>query len=165
MLRKCPHVLSLKRRQLTQCGRLELYFSDKANFLIVFRDARERQTVVQKLSSKNDRRDAISRSVIGNFVTDTVSKAMDKSELQLEAMTRKWQAREISNVSDQSHTGAVLRRDLQFAYLQLLNQHANRTPNGRSHLSFFSTSVMTLCRRDAISGLPLGAVRLRVSSP
>ena len=38
---------------------------------------------------------------------------MDKSEQHLEALTRKWQNREISN----------------FAYLSLLNQHANRTPN------------------------------------
>nr|XP_019013052.1 uncharacterized protein I206_02549 [Kwoniella pini CBS 10737]OCF51833.1 hypothetical protein I206_02549 [Kwoniella pini CBS 10737] len=92
---------------------LELYFMDKRNFLIVFQDKKERQAVVQKIGSKNDHRDAISRSVIGNFVVDTVTKAMDRSEQHLEALMRKWQNREISN----------------FAYLQLLNQYANRTPN------------------------------------
>ncbi|WVR06613.1 hypothetical protein IAU60_003645 [Kwoniella sp. DSM 27419] len=102
-----------KRAFLFRDVALELYFSDKRNFLIVFRDKKERQSVVQKIGSKNDQRDAISRSVIGNFVVDTVAKAMDKSEQQLEALQRKWQCREISN----------------FAYLQLLNQYANRTPN------------------------------------
>ena len=77
---------------------LELYFSDKRNFLVVFKDKRERQTVVQKLQYKNDARDTIAKSVIGNFVLDTVSKAIDRAEQQLEAMTRKWQQREISNV-------------------------------------------------------------------
>jgi hypothetical protein len=41
----------------------------------------------------------ISKSVIGNLVLDTVARAMDKSEQQLEAMTRRWQSREITNVS------------------------------------------------------------------
>jgi len=50
------------------------------------------------LTYKNDQRDAISRSIIGNLVLDTVNKAMEKAEQQLEAMTRKWQAREITNV-------------------------------------------------------------------
>jgi hypothetical protein len=85
------------------CGmlisRLELYFSDKRNFLIVFRDKRQRQIFMSRLLSKNDPRDAISKSIIGNFVLDTVARAIDKSEQQLEAMTRKWQSREISNVS------------------------------------------------------------------
>nr|XP_018262052.1 uncharacterized protein I303_05067 [Kwoniella dejecticola CBS 10117]OBR84210.1 hypothetical protein I303_05067 [Kwoniella dejecticola CBS 10117] len=102
-----------KRAFLFRDVALELYFMDKRNFLIVFQDKKERQAVVQKIGSKNDHRDAISRSVIGNFVVDTVTKAMDRSEQQLEALMRKWQNREISN----------------FAYLQLLNQYANRTPN------------------------------------
>lgn len=79
---------------------LELYFSDKRNFLIVFRDKRQRQLFMSRLSSKNDSRDAISRSVIGNLVLDTMARAMDRSEQILEAMTRRWQNREISNVSD-----------------------------------------------------------------
>ena len=79
--------------------RLELYFSDKRNFLIVFKDKRERQGVVSKLTYKAENSGSISRSVIGNFVLDQVARAMDRSEQQLEAMTRKWQNREISNVS------------------------------------------------------------------
>lgn len=54
---------------------------------------------MSRLLSKNDPRDAISKSIIGNFVLDTVARAIDKSEQQLEAMTRKWQSRDISNVS------------------------------------------------------------------
>lgn len=107
--------------------RLELYFADKRNFLIVLRDKKERQGIVQKLMSKNDHRDAISRSIIGNFVLDTVAKAVDKSAEQLDNMTRRWQTREISTVRA-SHSRSLLTR--QFAYLQILNQHANRTPNG-----------------------------------
>lgn len=54
---------------------------------------------MQKLASKDEQKDAISRSVIGNFVLDQVARATDRSEQQLQTMTRKWQSREISNVS------------------------------------------------------------------
>ena len=77
---------------------LELYFLDKRNFLLVFKDGRERQIVVNKIAAKNDQRDAISRSVIGNFVLDVASRALDRSEQELDAMTKRWQSREISNV-------------------------------------------------------------------
>lgn len=83
--------------------RLELYFSDKRNFLIVFKDKRERQGVVTKLTYKSDQAGTISKSIIGNFVLDQVARAIDRSEQQLEAITRKWQNREISNVG--SHPG------------------------------------------------------------
>lgn len=76
-----------------------MYFSDKRNFLIVFKDKRERQSVVNKLSHKSDSTGGISKSIIGNFVLDQVARAVDRSEQQLEAITRKWQCREISNVS------------------------------------------------------------------
>lgn len=78
---------------------LELYFADKRNFLVVFRNQRERQTVVQKLASKDEQKDAISRSVIGNYVLDQVARATDSATERLMAMSRKWQNREISNVS------------------------------------------------------------------
>jgi hypothetical protein len=55
--------------------------------------------VVQKLASKDEQKDAISRSVIGNFVLDQVAKATDQAAERLMGMTRKWQNREISNVS------------------------------------------------------------------
>lgn len=93
--------MSLSRSDLVRHAltpRLELYFSDKRNFLIVFRDKRQRQVFMSRLQSKNDPRDVISKSVIGNLVLDTVARAMDKSEQQLEAMTRRWQSREITNV-------------------------------------------------------------------
>lgn len=80
-------------------ARLELYFSDKRNFLLVFKDKRERQGVVSKLTYKSDQTGAVAKSVIGNFVLDQVARAIDRSEQQLEAMTRRWQHREISNVS------------------------------------------------------------------
>lgn len=96
MLRKLAPLLTARTKQLIT--RLELYFSDKRNFLIVFRDQRERQTVVQKLASKDEHKDAISRSVIGNFVLDQVARATDQATERLMAMTRKWQNREISNV-------------------------------------------------------------------
>lgn len=91
-----------KRMFLFRDVALELYFSDKRNFLIVFRDKRQRQLFMSRLSSKNDARDAISRSLIGNLVLDTMARAMDRSEQILEAMTRRWQNREISNVSSES---------------------------------------------------------------
>ena len=91
--------LTRRTRQALIHGRLELYFSDKRNFLIVFKDKRQREGVVQKLVYKDDQRDMISRSVIGNFVLESVNKAIDKTEQQLELMTHKWQAREISNVN------------------------------------------------------------------
>ncbi|WVF68754.1 hypothetical protein IAT40_003526 [Kwoniella sp. CBS 6097] len=140
-----------KRAFLFRDVALELYFSDKRNFLIVFRDKKERQAVVQKIGSKNDHRDAISRSVIGNFVVDTVAKAMDRSEQQLEALMRKWQNREISN----------------FAYLQLLNQYANRTPNDVTQypvfpwvLSDYTSDILDLESESSFRDLkhPMGAL-------
>ncbi|OCF40285.1 hypothetical protein I317_05918 [Kwoniella heveanensis CBS 569] len=140
-----------KRAFLFRDVALELYFSDKRNFLIVFRDKKERQAVVQKIGSKNDHRDAISRSVIGNFVVDTVAKAMDRSEQQLEALMRKWQTREISN----------------FAYLQLLNQYANRTPNDVTQypvfpwvLADYTSNILDLGSESSFRDLkhPMGAL-------
>lgn len=95
--------------ELVLMPRLELYFSDKRNFLIVFRDKRQRQIFMSRLQSKNDPRDVISKSVIGNLVLDTVARAMDKSEQQLEAMTRRWQSREITNVSSSQDRETVQR--------------------------------------------------------
>lgn len=77
---------------------LELYFSDKRNFLIVFKDRRERQVVVQKLSSKNESKDVISRSIVGSMVLDVVAQATNRAEQHLDGMIKKWQNREISNV-------------------------------------------------------------------
>ncbi|ORY31849.1 hypothetical protein BCR39DRAFT_525741 [Naematelia encephala] len=102
-----------KRAFLFRDVALELYFSDKRNFLIVFADKNERQKVASKLSHKADQSGTISRSVVGTFVLDQMARGLERSEQQLEAATRKWQGRELSN----------------FAYLQLLNQFANRTPN------------------------------------
>jgi hypothetical protein len=79
--------------------RLELYFSDKRNFLIVFKDKKQRQGIVSKLGYKSDQAGSISKSIIGNFLMDQVARAIDRSEQQLDAMTRRWQHREISNVS------------------------------------------------------------------
>lgn len=141
--------------------RLELYFSDKRNFLIVFKDKRERQGVVNKLTYKSDQTGAVAKSVIGNFVLDQVARAIDRSEQQLEAMTRRWQHREISNVSlgilGFSERGSLL----QFAYLMLLNQHANRTPNGKADTRPVYRQADD--RRHAVSSIPLGACRLLVS--
>lgn len=122
---------------------LELYFSDKRNFLIVFKDKRERQSVVTKLSNKSDSTSSISKSIVGNFVLDQVARAVDRSEQQLEAITRKWQHREISNVSSKIGCRARMTLIAQFAYLQLLNQHANRTPNGET-----STIIQTSSAED-----------------
>ena len=85
--------------QIPADHRLELYFLDKLNFLLVFRDKRERQNVVNGLARKSDITGSISRSIVGNMVWEQVSRAIDRSEQQLEAMTKKWQSREISNVS------------------------------------------------------------------
>ena len=78
---------------------LELYFSDKRNFLVVFKDKRERQGIVTKLQYKTDQAGVISRSFIGNFVLDQVVRAIEKPGQDLDALTRKWQTREISNAS------------------------------------------------------------------
>ncbi|WOO83333.1 Beige 1 [Vanrija pseudolonga] len=102
-----------KRAFLFRDVALELYFSDKQNFLVVFKDKRQRQAVVSRLSSKVEKGDVLSRSILGSLVLDTVARAIDNRGYELENLTRRWQSREISN----------------FAYLQMLNQYANRTPN------------------------------------
>lgn len=146
--------------------RLELYFSDKRNFLIVFKDKKERQAVVQRLQYKNDARDTISRSVIGNFVLDQVSRAMDKAEQQLEAMTRRWQNREISNVSGSRIPiwGPSL-----IMYVIVCVPAATQ-PARQSNAQWFVSSKRLRCcanadpasRRDAIPRLPMGGRRLRI---
>lgn len=103
-----------KRAFLFRDVALELYFQDKQNFLVVFRDKKQRSLVTSRLNAKLDNREGFAKSVLGSLLRDTVAnvaKAMDTE--QLEVFTRRWQNRQISN----------------FAYLQMLNQHANRTPN------------------------------------
>jgi hypothetical protein len=142
-------VESNKRAFLFRDVALELYFSDKQNFLVVFQDKRQRQAVVQKVQVKIEGRDALSRSILGSFVLDTVARVTRGD--QLEDMTRRWQNREISN----------------FAYLQMLNQHAGRTPNDVTQypvfpwvLSDYTSQILDLTSvasyRDL--SLPMGAL-------
>ncbi len=86
-----------KRSFLFRDVALELFFSDKRNFLCVFRTKKERQNVLQRLANKTDP-NAMNKSALGNFVLDTVSKALDKMAHELENVTKRWQQREISNV-------------------------------------------------------------------
>lgn len=65
---------------------------------MVFNDKKERQGIVSKLQYKTDQAGVISRSLIGNFVLDQVVRAIEKPGQDLDALTRKWQLREISNV-------------------------------------------------------------------
>ncbi|BEI85638.1 hypothetical protein CcaverHIS002_0510390 [Cutaneotrichosporon cavernicola] len=137
-----------KRAFLFRDVALELYFADKQNFLVIFRDKRERQTVVHKMGIKS----GTAPRVLNSFVLDTLSRALvDTREVQLESMTRKWQSREISN----------------FAYLQLLNQHANRTPNDVTQypvfpwvLADYTSQILDLSKKASYRDLsrPMGAL-------
>ncbi len=98
----------------------EFFFTDKRNFLLVFRSKKERQAVLQRISSKTDP-SALKRSALGVLVADAVAKAIDKSTLELENLSSKWMRREISN----------------FAYLQALNFLGNRTPNDATQYPIF----------------------------
>lgn len=100
-----------KRAFLFRDVALEIYFADKLSFLIVFKDQKERSAVVAKMAAKMG---TGPRSVVNSILLDAIARAVvDTRAEQLDSMTRKWQNREISN----------------FAYIQMLNQHANRTPN------------------------------------
>lgn len=137
-----------KRAFLFRDVALELYFADKQNFLVVFRDKRERQAVVHKMEIKS----GTAPRVLNSFVLDTLSRALvDTREAQLEGMTRKWQNREMSN----------------FAYLQLLNQHANRTPNDVTQypvfpwvLADYTSQILDLSKKASYRdlSLPMGAL-------
>ncbi|KLT43791.1 beach-domain-containing protein [Cutaneotrichosporon oleaginosum] len=137
-----------KRAFLFRDVALELYFADKQNFLVVFRDKRERQSVVHKMGIKS----GTAPRVLNSFVLDALSRALvDTREAQLEGMTRKWQNREISN----------------FAYLQLLNQHANRTPNDVTQypvfpwvLADYTSQILDLSKKTSYRDLskPMGAL-------
>ncbi|GHJ86512.1 hypothetical protein NliqN6_2914 [Naganishia liquefaciens] len=105
-------VESNKRWYLFRDVAIEFMFADKRNFLCVLKNKRERQAVLQRIAGKIDP-NAIKQSALGNFLLDTMQKAIDKAGTQLDEATQRWQHREISN----------------FAYLQILNQFANRTPN------------------------------------
>jgi hypothetical protein len=135
--RAYPEVVETNKRSfLFRDVAIEFFLADKRNFLCVFRNKKERQAALHKLSSKKDP-NAMKQSAIGNLIMDTVAKAIDKASLQLDGYTRQWQNRQISNVSlDQSSIVPIQRETSlnspfsQFAYLQILNQYANRTPNG-----------------------------------
>ncbi|GMK59712.1 hypothetical protein CspeluHIS016_0803180 [Cutaneotrichosporon spelunceum] len=137
-----------KRAFLFRDVALELYFADKQNFLVVFRDKRERQTVVHKMGIKS----GTAPRVINSFLLDALSRALvDTRETQLDGMTRKWQNREISN----------------FAYLQLLNQHANRTPNDVTQypvfpwvLADYTSQILDLSKKASYRDLsrPMGGL-------
>lgn len=142
-------VESNKRAFLFRDVALELYFADKQNFLAVFRDKRARQAVVSKIQAKAESRDPLSRSIIGSLVLDTVAR-VTRGDL-LEDMTRRWQSREISN----------------FAYLQMLNQHAGRTPNDVTQypvfpwvLSDYTSQILDLTNKNSYRdlSLPMGAL-------
>lgn len=139
-----------KRSFLFRDVALEFFFADKRNFLCVFRTKRERQNLLIKLAAKRDP-NAIKQSVIGNFVLDTVARAMEKVGHELENVTSRWQRREISN----------------FAYLQILNQYANRTPNDVTQYPVFpwiirdwSSTTLDLASPTTFRdlSLPMGAL-------
>lgn len=139
-----------KRSFLFRDVALEFFFSDKRNFLCVFKSKRDRQNLLIKLASKNDP-NAMKQSIIGTFVLDTVARAIDKVGHELENVTMRWQRREISN----------------FAYLQIVNQYANRTPNDVTQYPVFPWILKdyTSCSLDLESSstfrdlsLPMGAL-------
>jgi hypothetical protein len=76
---------------------IEFLFVDKRNFLCVFKNKKERQAVLQRIAAKNDP-NTMKQSALGNFLLDTMQKAIDKAGTELDAVTRRWQTREISNV-------------------------------------------------------------------
>ncbi|ORX37123.1 hypothetical protein BD324DRAFT_427163 [Kockovaella imperatae] len=140
-----------KRAFLFRDVALELYFSDKRNFLVVLKDKRERSIIVSKLQYKTNQAGVISQSLIGSFVLDQVVRVIEKPEQPLDALTRKWQSRSISN----------------FAYLSLLNQYANRTPNDVTQypvfpwvLSDYTSSILDLSKPSSFRDLtlPMGAL-------
>lgn len=86
-----------KRWYLFRDVAIEFLFADKRNFLCVFRNKKERQAVLQRIAGKIDP-NTMKQSALGNFLLDTMQKAIDKAGTELDAVTRRWQTREISNV-------------------------------------------------------------------
>lgn len=72
-------------------------FADKRNFLCVLKNKKERQAVLQRITGKTDS-NAIKQSALGNFLLDTMQKAIDKAGTEVDDATQRWQHREISNV-------------------------------------------------------------------
>lgn len=138
-----------KRAFLFRDVALELYFADKQNFLIVCKDRKERAAVVSKMAYKVGNGP---KSIVNSLVLDAIARAVvDTRAEQLDAMTRKWQNREISN----------------FAYIQMLNQHANRTPNDVTQYPVFpwviadyASQILDLTRSASYRDLtlPMGAL-------
>lgn len=87
-----------KRSFLFRDVAIEFFFADKRNFLVVFRNKKERQAALHRLGSKNDP-NTMKQSAIGNLILDTVAKAIDRASLELDGYTRQWQNRQLSNVS------------------------------------------------------------------
>ncbi|KAJ9116880.1 hypothetical protein QFC22_004537 [Naganishia vaughanmartiniae] len=143
-------VESNKRWYLFRDVAIEFLFADKRNFLCVLRNKKERQAVLQRISGKNDP-NAIKQTALGTFLLDTVQRAMEKAGNELDSVTRRWQTREISN----------------FAYLQVLNQFANRTPNDVTQYPVFpwvvadyTSPILNLAKPTTFRDLtlPMGAL-------
>jgi hypothetical protein len=86
-----------KRWYLFRDVAIEFMFADKRNFLCVLKNKKERQAVLQRIAGKVDP-NTMKQSVLGNFLLDTMQKAIDKAGTELDGVTRRWQTREISNV-------------------------------------------------------------------
>lgn len=125
---------------------LEVYFKDSRSLLVVFLDKKKRSeterrftNVIEKnnadpsLTSTVPRTPLFSRMgsrVLSNFRSDELSSA-----------TRRWQAREISNVRVLVHRLPSLSDSLpKFTYLSILNQTSGRTPSDATQYPVFRRS-------------------------
>lgn len=132
---------------ITFRGRIEIYFQDSISLFLVFLDKKHRQLAHQRLSTVLHKRVSIEpqsstllRSpglpAIFGRVGARVLSGLRPDELS--AAQRKWQTREISNVSPPPDIPIpATKYSFQFTYLSILNQLSGRTPSDATQYPVF----------------------------
>lgn len=122
---------------------LEIYFKDSRSLLIVFLEKKKRSEVDQRLSA------IIGRNISDGSLTPGLRRTPMLGRMgsrvlsgfrtdELSTAQRKWQAREISNVSSSDNVQSyTFVNPEQFTYISILNQISGRTPSDATQYPVF----------------------------
>lgn len=130
---------------------LEIYFRDSRSLLLVFLQKAHRQATNDRLAAVVNRsrhsNDALTpsllKSPLAGRLSGSVSGRLSARVLmsfrmdELSTAQRKWQHREISNVSARRFLRGNSFNWTQFAYISILNQLSGRTPNDATQYPVF----------------------------
>ncbi len=151
MLRRSS-LLQFFARSLTSMSphSLEIYFRDSRSLLVVFSNRKQRREITGRLSqiigktSGDPGSAGLAKSPFVGRLSSKVASAFSAKmvsgfgSVELSIAQRKWQSREISNVSSVPPLGEyVTKTHPQFTYLSILNQVSGRTPSDATQYPVF----------------------------